>query len=291
MLIRRPDVAARLFSTIFQRNTMTSLSATLTFPLSELPVTDGAYHTTPRRISWLARTFPSLVFFSRLTCNVLRAAAKAKWSTYTGQDWVKSSLEVLHALESVGVEFEITGINHLQQVDGPCLVVGNHMGTLETMVLPGIIQPFRNVTFVVKQALVNYPVFKHVMRSRNPIAVTQTDPRADLKLMLKGGQERLANGISLVVFPQGERSSGFEPSQFNSIGVKLAGRADVPIVPLALKTDAWPVGTILSDVGTIDPSKKVYFAFGEPLRVEGRGGKENEAIVQLISEKLRQWAE
>jgi len=163
------------------------------------------------------------------------------------------------------------------------------MGTLETMVLPAIIQPIREVTFVVKKALVDYPVFKHVMRSRDPIAVTQTDPRADLKLMLKGGQQRLAKGISLVVFPQGERSSGFEPSQFNSIGVKLAGRADVPIVPLALKTDAWPVGKIISDVGTIDPSKKVCFAFGEPVRVEGRGAEENEAIIQFISEKLKQW--
>lgn len=268
---------------------MTSLSTTLTFPLSELPVTDGAYRTASRRISWLARTFPSFVFFTRLTFSVLRAAAKAKWSTYSGQDWVVGSLEVMHALESVGVEFEITGIDHLKKVDGPCLIVGNHHGTLETMVLPAIIQPIRNVTFVVKQSLVNYPVFKHVMRSRDPIAVTQTDPRADLKLMLQGGQERLAKGVSLVVFPQGERSSGFEPSQFNSIGVKLAGRADVPIIPLALKTDAWPVGKIISDMGTIDPSKKVYFAFGEPLRVKGRGTEENASIVAFIEEKLREW--
>ncbi|NOZ41190.1 MAG: 1-acyl-sn-glycerol-3-phosphate acyltransferase [Planctomycetes bacterium] len=257
--------------------------------MSELPVTDGVYRTAPRRVSWLARTFPSLVFFLRLTFSVLRAAKKAKWSSYGGQDWVNSSLEVVQALESVGVEFEITGIDNLKKVDGPCLIVGNHMGTLETMVLPAVIQPIREVTFVVKLALVNYPVFKHVMRSRNPIAVTQTDPRADLKLMLKGGQERLANGVSLVVFPQGERSSEFDPSQFNSIGVKLAGRAKVPIIPLALQTDAWPVGSIISDVGTIDPSKKVRFAFGEPLRVEGRGTEENEAIVQFISEKLRQW--
>ncbi len=257
--------------------------------LNNLPVTDGEYRTAPRSISWLARTFPSFVFFTRLTFSVLRAAAKAKWSTYSGQDWVVGSLEVMYALESVGVEFEITGIEHLETVDGPCLIVGNHMGTLETMVLPSIIQPIRNVTFVVKQALVNYPVFKHVMRSRDPIAVTQTDPRADLKLMLKGGQERLANGVSLIVFPQGERSSGFEPSQFNSIGVKLAGRAEVPIVPLALLTDAWPLGKILSDVGTIDPSKKVYFAFSEPLHVDGRGGVENEAIVVFIEKKLQEW--
>ena len=268
---------------------MSTISTTLPIPVSELPVTDGVYRTTSRRISWLARRFPNLVFYSRLTSIVFRAAAKAKWGTYDGPAWIKSSLEVLRALESIGVEFEITGIDHLEHVDGPCLVVGNHMGTLETMVLPGIIQPIRHVTFVVKQALVTYPIFKHVMRSRDPITVSQTDPRGDLKLMLTGGMKRLANGISLVVFPQGERTADFVPSQFNSIGVKLASRADVPIVPLALLTNAWPLGSIISDFGTIDPSKKVYFAFGRPMRVEGRGAEENAAIIEFIEEQLQQW--
>ena len=269
---------------------MTSLSTTLTFPLSELPVNEGIYRTAPRRVSWLARIFPSLVFYCRMISIVFRASLKAKRGTYNGEAWTKSSLEVLHALESVGVEVEITGIDHLRQVDGPCLIVGNHMGTLETMVLPGIIQPIRPVTFVVKQELVTYPIFKHVMRSRDPIAVSQTDPRGDLKLMLSGGRERLANGISLVIFPQGERNLVFNPSQFNSIGVKLAGRAGVPIVPLALKTDAWPLGKIISDFGRIDPSKKVHFAFDRPLRVDGRGTEENEAIITFVSRKLADWA-
>jgi len=157
------------------------------------------------------------------------------------------------------------------------------------MVLPCIIQPIREVTFVVKQALVNYPIFKHVMRSRDPIAVSQTDPRGDLKLMLSGGLERLGKGVSLVVFPQGARSNVFEAATFNSIGVKLASRADVPIVPLALRTDAWGLGPIISDFGKINPKKKVCFAFGPPLQVAGRGAEENEAIVQFISERLCQW--
>jgi 1-acyl-sn-glycerol-3-phosphate acyltransferase len=163
------------------------------------------------------------------------------------------------------------------------------MSTLETMILPGIIQPTREVTFVVKQALITYPIFKHVMLSRDPIAVSQTDPRADLKLMLAGGLERLGNGISLVVFPQGERTPIFEPSRFNSIGVKLAGRADVPIIPLALQTDAWGMGPIVSDFGKIDPSKKVYIAFGEPLHVKGRGAEENGVLIEFIGDKLKQW--
>ena len=270
---------------------MTSLATAIPMTTNKLPAVDGVYRTTPRRISLLARLFPSLAFYWRMCGIVFSAAWKAKRGKYDGPTWASSSQDVLHALESVGVVFEITGLHHLESVDGPCLIVGNHQGTLETMVLPGLIQPVRETTFVVKRELIVYPIFKHVMISRDPIAVSQTDPRGDFKLMMSGGKERLAKGVSLVVFPQGERSEEFDPKQFNSIGVKLASRAKVPIVPVALKTDAWALGPIISDFGKIDPRKKVHFAFAPPIRVEGRGADENQAIIQFICDKLEQWDE
>jgi 1-acyl-sn-glycerol-3-phosphate acyltransferase len=145
------------------------------------------------------------------------------------------------------------------------------------------------VTFVVKQCLLDYPVFKHVMRSRDPIAVSQTDPRADFKAMMQGGAERLAQGKSLIVFPGGERSARFDPARFNTIGVKLARKAGVPIVPFALETSAWGIGRWISDVGKIDPSRKARFAFGEPIEVQGRGAEAQEATIRFITEKLAAW--
>jgi 1-acyl-sn-glycerol-3-phosphate acyltransferase len=196
---------------------------------------------------------------------------------------------VLQALEQVGVEFEVTGIDQLQRFDSPCLVVGNHMSTLETMILPGLVQPCRDVTFVVKQSLLDYPVFKHVMRSRDPIAVSQTNPRADFKAMMQGGVERLVQGRSLIVFPAGERAAKFDPARFNTIGVKLARKAGVPIVPCALDSSAWGIGRWISDVGKIDPTRKVRIAFGEPIEVEGRGTEAQAAIIEFITEKLIAW--
>jgi len=257
--------------------------------MKPLSYVDGEYRTATRKISWLASRFPSIAFYSQMAAIVWRAGLKASRGPYGDQDWVNSSLEVVRALERVGVEFEVTGIEHLKQLDSPCLVVGNHMSTLETCVLPGLVQPCRDVTFVVKQSLLDYPVFKHVMRSRDPIAVSQTDPRADFKAMMQGGQERLAKGISLIVFPEGERAAKFNPDAFNTIGVKLARKADVPIVPLALETSAWGIGKWIPDMGKIDPSRKVHFTFGEPISVEGRGTEEQEQIVAFIVDKLSAW--
>jgi 1-acyl-sn-glycerol-3-phosphate acyltransferase len=163
------------------------------------------------------------------------------------------------------------------------------MSILETFVLPGIVAPFRETTFVVKQSLVEYPVFKHVMRSRNPVAISRTNPREDLRAVLEGGEQRLNAGISIVVFPQTTRTTVFDPADFNSIGVKLAKKAGVPVVPVALKTDAWGNGRYLKDFGKIRPSSKVHFAFGKPLWVQDRGREEHDEIVQFIVEKLAEW--
>jgi 1-acyl-sn-glycerol-3-phosphate acyltransferase len=254
-----------------------------------LSLDNGVYRTVQRRIGPLARMFPSLSFHRRFVSIVWRASLKAKRGAYDDHQWSLSSLEIIRALEAVNVRFEITGLEHLMAPQSPCLVVGNHMSTLETGALPAIIQPIRKVTFVVKESLLEYPVFKHVMRSREPIPVTQTNPRLDLKRVLEEGPERLARGYSLVVFPQGARRAVFDPAKFNSIAVKLAQRAGVPIVPVALATDAWGLGRRLSDFGRIDPSKTVRFAFGEPVWVRGRGVEEHRAIIDFIERHLRQW--
>jgi 1-acyl-sn-glycerol-3-phosphate acyltransferase len=255
-----------------------------------LAFVDGTYRTAPRKVSLLARAFPWLSYYPGLVRTIFRASARARKSLYTDEDWSQSSLELLRGLERVGVRLEITGIEHLEQLEPPCVIVGNHMGTLETAILPTIVQPFKPVTFVVKESLVTYPVFGHVMRSRQPIAVSQTDARADLKKTLIEGKERLERGVSVIVFPQGRRTHTFDPAEFNTMGVKLAHRAGVPMVPLALKTDAWAIGKgLLMDFGRIDPRKPVHFAFGEPLWVKGRGTEEHRAVIEFIEGKLREW--
>jgi 1-acyl-sn-glycerol-3-phosphate acyltransferase len=183
------------------------------------------------------------------------------------------------ALESAGVRLQIAGLEHVAALEGPCVFIGNHMSTLETFVLPVILLPFKQITFVVKRSLVEYPVFGHVMRSRNPITVGRTNPREDLKAVLEGGVERLGGGISLVIFPQTTRVPQFDPKEFNTIGVKLAKKADVPVIPLALKTDAWGNGRLVKDIGRLDPSKTAHFTFGAPMRVQDRGGEEHERII------------
>jgi 1-acyl-sn-glycerol-3-phosphate acyltransferase len=257
--------------------------------MEQLTYTDGVYRTEPGPVSWWGRVFPSLTFYPKFLDIIWRASLLSQKGLFDNPAWCHSSMGTLRALEGVGGELEITGIHHLAGVDGPCVIIANHMSMLETVILPVIIQPVKDVTFVVKQGLLEYPIFRHVMRSRDPVAVTRTHPREDFKAVREGGKERLGKGISIVVFPQTTRTTKLELEHFNSIGVKLAQQAQVPIVPLALKTDAWQNGRVLKDFGKIDISRRVHFAFGEPLAGQVRGGDGHRRIVEFIRGRLAEW--
>jgi 1-acyl-sn-glycerol-3-phosphate acyltransferase len=258
--------------------------------MRQIDLSDDIYVSPPLRVGWFARTFPSLAFHLRFIGITIYCGWQALRGKYDDDAWAASSQEMIRQLENVGVKFEITGLDYLRQVPGACLVIGNHMSSLETMVLPALVQPIKHVTFVVKQSLLNYPIFKYVMRSRDPVAVTTIDPRKDFRMMMDGGLERLARGTSIIIFPEGRRALKFEPEKFNSIGVKLASRAGVPIVPVAMETGAWGLGKPIADFGPINPARKVRFAFGPPLNVEGRGTAEHAKIIQFIQAKLDLWA-
>ena len=257
--------------------------------MKKLNYTNSLYRTAPQRISLFSRLFPELSLYGRFLTIVFRDSARAKHGKYSDEAWCSSSMACLRALEKVGVQVEVSGVHHIEQAAGPFVVIGNHMSLLETVVLPVIIRPVRKVTYIVKQSLIDYPVFGHVMRSRDPIAVSRINPRQDLMTVIQGGKERLEKGVSIIVFPQTSRMHDLDPGQFSTIGVKLAQKAGVPIIPLALKTDAWGNGRYLKDFGPVDPAKRVYLAFGEPIRVQGRGTEEHKAIIRFITEKLDTW--
>lgn len=252
------------------------------------------YRTDPLRPRpLLTRLFLSrpFTFYPQLIHIIWRNGRKAKQGRYPSSVWASSSLDVLIALENVGARFEIDGMKNIGSFEGPAVFIGNHMSTLETFVLPSIIQPVKELTFVVKKSLVDMPLFGPVMRSRSPILVNRTSPREDLKTVLEKGTKKLQSGISVVIFPQSTRSAYFDPGQFNSLGIKLALKAGVPVVPVALKTDAWGTGKLIKDFGKLDVSKTIRFSFGAPMQVSGRGADEHQAVINFIRERLNAWQE
>lgn len=238
--------------------------------------------------NWFLRDnwFYFLTSYGRI---VLRTRKEAKNGLYHDKEWTDSSLEILRLVENAGGRFNITGMENIVKTTGPVVFLSNHMSTLETMTFPCIIQPHRKVTFVVKDSLVKHPLFGDVMRSRNPIVVGRTDPRKDFETVMTEGAELLSRGISVIIFPQSTRSDKFIPAEFNSLGVKLAKKSDVPVVPVAIKTDFWGNGKLIKEIGKLDHSKEIHIKFSEPFTVKGPGKEENQMVINFILENLKTW--
>jgi 1-acyl-sn-glycerol-3-phosphate acyltransferase len=258
-----------------------------------VPLADADRYETPPnpRRSLLSRLtpWPELSFYLPVLRIVLRSSRYAVAGRYDGPRWILESSRILEAMEAVGMKVVVEGMDQLRSFDGPCVFVANHMSTLETFVLPAILHPVKPISFVVKESLVRVPVFGPIMRSRDPICVGRKNPRDDLAAVLRGGEERAKKGISLVIFPQTTRANRFSPDAFNSLAAKLAVRLDLPLVPVALRTDAWGTGRLIRDFGPVDPRKPVRFRIGTPLAPKGKGAEAHEASARFISTALREW--
>jgi len=252
----------------------------------------GAYETVPGESFSLAdRMFgwSDAWYYFILFRIVVAASALARQGKYCGEALSESSWQTLSAVERCGGRVSITGMKHIAELKQPRVYIANHMSMLETFLLPAMLLAFGDSALIIKESLLGYPLFGVVLRALKPIVVTRKNPKEDLKRVLTEGKESLRAGRSVCVFPQATRSAGFDPESFNTLGVKLAGRAGVPAIPVAVKTDFHGIGRIFRDFGPIDRSKTVRFRFGAPLKVEKGGKVAHEKTVRFVADNLLEW--
>ena len=231
------------------------------------------------------------IYYPRMIWIIIRGALAAHDGRYTKKRWVRDSLGMLSGLQRAGVSVDACGLEYLREIKGPAVIISNHMSSLETFVLPQYIQPIKNVTYIAKKTLISYPIFGAIMRACDPVIVGRENPREDFTVVMNEGVDKIKKGTSIIVFPQSTRSVEFKPVEFNSIGIKLARRAGVPVIPLAVKTDAWTNGPFdfIKDYGPIDPKRNVHFAFGPAMNITGNGSNEHRKIIEFIQENLAKW--
>jgi 1-acyl-sn-glycerol-3-phosphate acyltransferase len=231
----------------------------------------------------------SFIYYVQLIATLTRASFPARRDLLDDEKWAQYSYRILEIVESVGGKVQISGLEAVAQYGGPVVYIANHMSLLETLMLASMVLPFNRITFVIKEELRHYPVIGHIMRALKLIAVSRQNPREDLKVVMGAGSDFLSRGGSIFIFPQATRSVEFNAQAFNTLGVKLAAKAGVPVVPVAIKTDFQGNGKFIKDMGPIDPKKTLYFKFGEPLAVEGKGRQAHQYVVEFISENLKNW--
>ena len=233
--------------------------------------------------------WPGYIFYARIALAFLKEGLAGRRGTLDNERWMSASLACIKAVESAGGRLNVSGLESLAEHKGPLVFIANHMSILETVILPSFALVFNDVTFIIKDELRRYPVIGWVMQALDFISVHRKNPREDLKVVLNEGQKRIQQGCSVVIFPQATRSTVYDIKNFNTLGVKLARKAGVPVVPIALKTDFHGSGRWLKDIGPIHSDRPIYFRFGSPIPVVGNGQAAHHSVVEFIAHNLRSW--
>ena len=105
------------------------------------------------------------------------------------------------------------------------------------------------------------------------------------------GCARIREGSSVLIFPQGSREKVFSRKLYSSIGAKLAEKAGVPVIPIAVKTDCEPTRPDgkgwLKDFGTVDPTKDIRLRCGPP--ITGTAKEIHQKVFDWIKGQLEEW--
>lgn len=253
----------------------------------------GNYRTPPEQLGKPRRNsvWNSIVYNVRaLGGSMLRGTWLSHQGRFDDHRWQECGLHLLWETERMGTEVILEGFEQLKDA-GPVVVVSNHMSLYETFAFPPLMRAFGDVAIVLKESLMRVPLLGQTFATRKTIPVGRSDPRADLKAVLACGERFLREDkASVLLYPQGTRQPYFDCRKFNTLGVKLAQNAGVPIVPVAGQTAFLGVGKYTKDFGPVDTSIPVRFACGPVIEVTRSNAKEAQAqCVDFIASKLEAW--
>ncbi|MDA8752597.1 HAD-IB family hydrolase [Halieaceae bacterium] len=147
-----------------------------------------------------------------------------------------------------GLDFEIEGLENLRK-ERPAIYTFNHQSLLDALVLAHILR--EDVVALCKQEMAANPVLGPMLRQVDTIFVDRDEK--DQRQVLQRALEVLGSGRSLVIAPEGTRSTLGNIQPFKHGAFLLAKKARVPIVPIVLHNvkDALPKGGFLIRPATI----------------------------------------
>lgn len=129
----------------------------------------------------------------------------------------------------IGIDLVVEGKENIPE--GPCVFIGNHTSILD---IPSVYSTAgRGIGFVSKMEMLKTPVIGYWIKRARCIALDRQNPRDAIK-MINEGVQNLKAGYSMMIFPEGTRSLDGRPGEFKKGSMKLATKAKVPIVPVAI---------------------------------------------------------
>ena len=209
-------------------------------------------------------------------CLVGGVMALGFWLPYRAQfaiarTWARCLFWMLERL--CHLEFSVVGRERIPP--GNHIVMSNHASAWET-VAPFVIFPPQ--VWVLKRELLWIPFVGWGLKLLRPIAINRRESHRAVNQVVDQGKSRLADGLWVIIFPEGTRVVKGDTRKFGVSGALLATATGKLIVPLSHNAGVfWPRRGFLKKPGTI------RVIIGEPISPVGKNPRE---LTQEVREAI-----
>jgi 1-acyl-sn-glycerol-3-phosphate acyltransferase len=189
---------------------------------------------------------------------------------------VKNLFYIFHTIYN---RLEVRGRGNIP--DAPVIVASNHASNIDPPLIGGVCK--RRLRYLAKASLFRNPVLGFCIRSLGAIPVTREDSQRAgvvMKLML----DRLRDGESVLVFPEGSRSRDGKLQPLEGGAAFLSVKSGVPILPVYIAGSfaVCPPGS------TLPRPAKLTVTFAPVISPEGEGTdrERRDAVTRALGESL-----
>jgi 1-acyl-sn-glycerol-3-phosphate acyltransferase len=163
-----------------------------------------------------------------------------------------------------GLKFVVEGLENIPP--GNHVIMSNHTSAWET-VAPFILFPPQ--VWVLKRELLWIPFVGWGLKLLRPIAINRGEGHRAVRQVIEQGSARLADGLWVVIFPEGTRVRAGEQKKFGVGGAMLATANGKLVVPMAHDAGLyWRRRGIMKKAGTI------RVVIGKPIESTGKNPRD-----------------
>lgn len=174
-----------------------------------------------------------------------------------------------------GSTVEVRGRENLP--DQPALYVSNHQSHMDSAVIHGFIEVPKG--FVSVKEAEKIPILSTWMRYMRCVFIDRNDLKQTFRCI--GDCARLLKeGHSMVIYPEGKLDQGKAVNEFKKGCLRMAVKANVPIVPIALR-DSYRV---MKKNGTGIRAAKVTCIVSEPIPANVVAGSDENDLIERVRE-------
>ena len=171
------------------------------------------------------------------------------WMAVRWLGWVIDGARVL-----LGIQVRVTGKENLPVgTTSPAILLVKHQSTLETFLLPTLMP--HPLAYVFKKELLAVPFFGWAMGRLDMIHIDRKQRSRAFNKVVAQGKLLLAQGIWIIMFPEGTRIERGQSGQYKSGGARLAIETGAPVIPIAVSSaKCWPRKAYIKRPGIVDVS-------------------------------------